>query len=136
MNEGLKKFEELLKTDPEFQAKLKLLVENYKGESTEEAFFNEVLVPFAKEYGISASYEEYQEYIHGQMNVPLSEEEMKQVAGGNGTGKGYGGIACSGIGLGLGGGGGSGTGGGCYFLGGGWGGTACWKEGTTVGLFD
>ena len=68
------------------------------------------------------------------MNTPLSEEEMAQVAGG--YGKGYGAVACSGVGLGLGGGGGNGTGGACLFLGGGWGGDACFHEGETVGLFD
>jgi len=136
MNEGLKKFEELLKNDQEFQKKLQELTQNYTGEASEEAFFNEVLIPFAKEYGISASYEEYKEYIRESMKVPLSEEEMSQVAGGYGSGKGYGAIGCSGVGLGLGGGGGNGTGGGCYFLGAGWGGDACWGEGTTQGLFD
>jgi len=136
MNEGLKKFEELLKNDPDFQKELQKRAENYSGEPDEKAFFDSVLIPFAEEYGISATYEEYQEYIQGLINAPLSAEEMEQVTGGYGSGKGYGGVACAAVGLGLGGGGGNGTGGGCYFLGGGWGGVACIKDGTTVGLFD
>jgi len=35
MNEGLKKFEVLLKTDTAFQEKLKTAMENYTGEQTE-----------------------------------------------------------------------------------------------------
>ena len=48
MNEGIKKFEELQRTDETFQAKLKAAVESYTGENTEEAVFNGVLVPVAK----------------------------------------------------------------------------------------
>ena len=48
MNEGIRKFVELQRTDETFQAKLKAAVESYTGENSEEAVFNGVLVPVAK----------------------------------------------------------------------------------------
>ena len=47
MNDGVRKFEELIKTDEQLQEKLKMALENYTGERTEEAVFNNVLVPAA-----------------------------------------------------------------------------------------
>ena len=139
MNNDIIKFQELLLNDQEFQGKLKEAVKDYKGEATEEAFFQEILVPFAEEYGISASYEEYREYIEKRANEAsreiLTDDELAQISGGTmGKGSGYGGLACSVVGIGLGGGGGNGNGGACYFVGAGWGGTACWGEGETVPL--
>ena len=58
MNEGIKKFEELLKTDEAFQKKLADAAQAYNGEMTEEAIFNNVLVPIASEYGITATIDE------------------------------------------------------------------------------
>ena len=48
MNEGLKKMEELLRTDTAFQEKLKAAMESYTGEQKEEAVFNAILVPLQK----------------------------------------------------------------------------------------
>jgi len=103
MNEGLRKFDELLKTDAAFQEKLKAAVESYTGEKTEEAVFEAVLVPLAKEYGITASFEEYKEYVSGISNDDreLSEDEINQVAGGS-KGAGLGFSLCYGWGLGIG----------------------------------
>ena len=101
MNEGLKKFEELLKTDAAFQGKMKAAMENYTGERTEQAVFEAILVPLANEHGISASYEEFQEYIRTTANgdKELNDDEIDQVAGGT---KGFGASACSQWGFGLG----------------------------------
>lgn len=85
MNEGLKKFEELMKTDAAFQEKLKNALVSYNGEQTEEAVFKEVLAPIAKDYGINADFEEVKAYIGGigtNRSTELSLEEMAQVAGG------------------------------------------------------
>jgi len=125
MNEGLKKFEELMKNDVAFQEKLKTAMESYTGEQTAEAIFEDVLVPLAKEYGISASFEEFKEYVASVSNGDreLSENEVNQVAGGK-TG-GFGIVGCAMIGVGLGGGGGDGTYGGCIAIGGGVGANAC-----------
>jgi len=104
MNDGLKKFEELLKTDTTFQEKLKAAMENYTGEQTDEEVFDGVLIPIAKEYGISASFEEFKEYVANisTEDRELSEDEVNQVAGGT-KGIGFGTTACLGIGVGLGG---------------------------------
>ena len=102
MNEGIKKFEELLRTDESFQTKLKAAVEAYTGEDNEEAVFNGVIIPVAKEYGISASYEEVKEYIRNLSYTDeiVSEDELKQIAGGKGGGFGAG--VCFGVGIGWG----------------------------------
>ena len=124
MNEGLKKFEELMKTDTAFQEKLKAVMENYTGERTEQAVFEGVLLPLAKEYGITATLEEVKEYINnvsGQ-DRELSEDEVNQVAGG----KDFGATACLGWGVGF---GDSGSGK-CVVLGAGDGAGACAGEGT------
>jgi len=126
MNEGFRKFEELLKNDTAFQEKLKSAVESYKGEQTEEAVFEGVLVPVAKEYGIAASFEEFKEYTDHLTNADreLSEDEVNQVAGG-GKGGGFGLTACAVIGIGAGAGAGSESGGACAVIGAGYGKTEC-----------
>ena len=83
------KFRELLLTDAEFQEKLRKASETYKGEKDEKAVFDNVLTPLAKEYGLSATYEEFREYagtFTGGADSELSEDELAQVAGGKGAG--------------------------------------------------
>lgn len=127
MNEGIKKFRDLLLTDEKFQQKLKAAAEAYTGEQTEEAVFSEVLVPLAQEYGISATYDEFHEYVtNGQ---EMDKAELEQLAGGKSGGSGT--TACIAIGYGIGGGGGDGTGGACLAIGGGWGLVHCWGSGKT-----
>lgn len=137
MNSDLKKFEELMRTDPAFQEKLRVAVEKYDGDKTSpEAIFNGVLVPLGKEYGLSATYEEFQEYMKSLTKLgELSDDELEQVAGGKGGG--VGGGFCLGIGAGLGGGGGSddrspANGFGCALLGVGFGGVGCFGSGEPV----
>jgi len=129
MNEGLKKFEELMRNDTAFQEKLKAAVENYTGEQTEQAVFEGVLVPLAKEYGITASFKEFQAYVNGISNEDreLSEDEVNQVAGGKNGG--FGSSVCVGVGVGFGGGSGSEGAGGCVGVGGGMGHYECFGEG-------
>jgi len=134
MNEGLKKFRELLLTDGEFQQKLKNAAEAYAGEQTEEAFFENVLVPAAAEYGIAASYDEFKDYILSMADVEMNTEEIAQVAGGDSKGGGIGGIACAVVGIGAGGGAGGESGGVCAFIGAGWGKTSCVDTGKSVGI--
>ena len=114
MNEGIKKFEELMKTDESFQAKLKAAAETYDGEKTDEAVFNGVLVPVAKEYGISASYEEFKEYMETLASTDeiMDKDELNQIAGGKG--RGFGAAVCYGVGIGVGGGGGDDGGFACF----------------------
>jgi len=128
MNEGLKKFEELMKTDTAFQEKLKVAAESYTGEQTEQAVFEAVLVPLAKEYGISASFEKFMEYVNSIPNEDreLSEDEVSQIAGGT---KGFGSNFCYAIGFG----GGSAGGSFCLVVGGGKGTGSCYGEGHSLG---
>ena len=129
MTEGIKKFAELMNTDEAFQAKLSAAMQSYKGESTPEAVYNNVLSPIAKEYGISVSLEEFNEYVSSQANKDesLSFDELEQVAGGKSGGFGL--TTCAAIGVGVGGGGGDGAGGGCVGIGAGWGHSSCVGEG-------
>ena len=92
-------------------------MESYTGENSEEAVFNGVLVPVAKEYGISVSFEEFKEYINNLASADeiMDNEELKQIAGGKGGGLGA--AVCKYIGFGAGGAGGDGGGIGCIILG-------------------
>ena len=99
MNKDLEKFRELLLTDEEFRNKLQTAMETYNGEQTEEAVFNTVLIPLAAEYGITATFSEFRDYIDGLNGTEMSQDELSQVSGG---GKGYGAIACELYGLGFG----------------------------------
>ena len=132
MTEGIKKFAELMNTDEAFKAKLSAAAESYKGEMTPEAVYNDVLSPLAKEYGISVSLEELNEFISSQgSDESLSFDELGQVAGGKET-SGQGKIACFGPGVGLGGAGGNGGGGGCALIGVGWRKVICSGEGKVM----
>lgn len=135
MKEDLKRFEELLKTDPEFQAKLKAASENYTGDKTLEAVFYNIVEPLAKEYGISGTYEEFEAYLKGvpaEGDAEMGAQELAQVAGG-GKGGGLGAVTCLGIGIGGGAGGGSDSGGVCVGIGFGSGKTECLGTGVSDG---
>lgn len=83
------KFRELLNSDIGFQEKLKKAAEEYTGDQNEKAVFDNLLMPFAEKYGLSASYEEFSEFIRalsGGSDGELSEDELAQVAGGKGSG--------------------------------------------------
>ena len=129
MTEGIKKFAELMNTDEAFKAKLSAAMQSYKGEMTPEAVYNNVLSPIAKEYGISVSLEEFNDYISSQANgdEALSFDELEQVAGGKHGG--FGNTACAAIGVGAGGTGGDGAGSVCALIGVGWGVSTCVGEG-------
>ena len=124
----IRKFQELMNTDEEFQKKLKDALETYTGEKTDEAVFNQVLIPLASEYGITATYDEYKAYIDQLKDQELNNAEISQVAGGKSGGLIAGG--CYVIGHGVGGGGGNGAGVGCALLGVGWGTLTCAGKGS------
>ncbi len=95
------KFRDLYLSDISFQEKLRNAAEAYTGEKDEKAVFDNVLVPLAGEYGLSATYEEFKEFagaFSGETAGELSEDELSQVAGGKGDGL----IACAIAGLGIG----------------------------------
>ena len=132
-NEGLEKFRELLRTDEAFQEKLKTAAANYEGENTDEALFHGVIEPIASEYGVTATFDEYSEYIRTiSDNSELSADELKQVAGGKINGGGLVVIQCKVLGFGAGVGAGAEGGGLCIVIGAGSGSAACVTAGTTV----
>ena len=98
-------------TDDEFRKKLQSATEAYKGEQTEEAIFNNVLVPIAGEYGVTATFEEFKEYMSSLEDGEMNKDELKMVAGGS---KGCGVLYCIYAGLGVGG----TSNGGCLVVGG------------------
>ena len=126
--EDLKKFQKLLISDADFQEKLRKAGEAYTGEQDEKSVYNNLLLPLAKEYGLSATYEEFEEYISGLRadSGELSDDELEQVAGGKISGGGAGAVLCKYIGGGVGAGGTSDTGGGaCVAIGFGYGNALC-----------
>ena len=99
-------FREMLFSDADFQEKFRKAAEAYTGEKDPEAVFDNLLIPFAEEYGLSGTYEDFSgfmESIISEAEGELSEEELSQVAGGNGGGLGKG--ICYSVGVGIGGGG-------------------------------
>ena len=124
------KFRELLLTDADFQEKFKKAAEAYTGEKDEKAVFDNVLVPLAREHGLSATFEEFKEYAASfsrGADGELSEDELSQVAGGKGSG-GKGLFVCAIMGAGFGNTGNPNDN--CFFIGMGVG--ACAAEGATV----
>ena len=87
MNQDIQKFIELLKTDESVSEKLKVSAENYTGEKTLDATFQNLIAPAAEEAGLHFNQEEYQEYVVQQTRAiqELSLDELDQVAGGDYT---------------------------------------------------
>lgn len=131
---NIEKFRELLLTDVAFQKKLQAAVEAYTGEQTEKAVYNNILIPLAGEYNITATYDEFKDYMEKLSDAEMSKDELAQVAGG-GKGQGAGVVGCFGVGMGVGGGGGDGAGAGCAMVGIGWGGAVCKGSGETATPF-
>lgn len=104
--EDLLKYRDLLLNDSDFQKKFLAAAEKYDGDRDEKAVFDKVVLPLGKEYGLSATYEEFKEYTDtfaSKASAELSEDELAQVAGGKGGGLGIG--KCMLFGAGIGGGG-------------------------------
>ena len=103
MNEGIEKFRKLLLTDEDFRSKLKDAMEAYTGEKTEEAVFQNVVIPFAASYGITATYDEFKDYLEhlNSEDTEMDKDEIAQVAGGKHYGLGT--ELCYYIGMGVGG---------------------------------
>ena len=128
--ENLEKCRELFLTDEKFQKKLKAAAEAYTGEQTEEAIFNSILVPLAAEYGITATFDEFKDYIASLNNgAEMSKDELCRIAGGKVNGGGVGINQCNYVGLGLGVVASSESGGVCVLIGGGGGADFCWAGG-------
>jgi len=92
MKEDFLKFMELVKTDESVRNKLEEAVKNYSGDQTEEAAFQAVVAPIAKEAGYDFTIEDIKASVK-----ELDPDEMQQVAGGWGLG-GFCGIIGGGLG--------------------------------------
>ena len=130
MNKDLEKFKELIMTDESFQNKLKDRVEAYNGEQTEEAVFNNVILPVIEEYGITITLEDLKEYAASMEDTDIV-DELSQVSGGESSAYGIFGGTCIGAGVGLGGSFGKEGGIICVVVGAGWGNSNCLGKGVS-----
>lgn len=124
MSAELQKFWDMLNADESLQQKMADAVRNYSGEQTDRAVFEGVVVPLAKEQGITISVDDYISAVQ-----ELSQDEMAQVGGGAAPAVGGGFFGCYGLGGGVGSGGGYGSGGLCLIVGYGIGSTVCMLSG-------
>ena len=113
----------------ELQEKLKAEANQYTGEQTQEAAFEILVMPVAKETGLHFTWEEYREYLEQRVQQ-LDLSEMDQVAAGSSYG--FGAFGCAIVGLGAGGGGGDWTGGACLAVGLGTGALSCLVNGVST----
>lgn len=81
MEKDCKKFLEIIKKDEALQKKLEEAAKNYKGEQTEEAVFEQVIAPIAREADVSFTLDDLKQSVQ-----ELDSDEMEQVAGGWGQG--------------------------------------------------
>ncbi len=135
--EDVKKFHELLSSDPVFQAKVNSAVAEYDGPQDDQEIFEKVLVPVGKEHGLSATFDEFKAYADEapfKEASELSEDELAQVAGGKVevNGGGIGGYGCDGAGIGFGAAIGSKSFGFCCLLGVSKGAALCLTAGATI----
>lgn len=80
-NENIKKFEELLRSDEDVQAKVRAAGSAYEGDKTDErAVFEALIAPVAAELGLPFTYEEGRAYARALK--PLDDDEVSAVAGG------------------------------------------------------
>ncbi len=87
-NTDILKFKELLTADAGFQEKFKKAAESYSGAPDVKSVFDNVLLPLGKEYGLSATFDEFKGYMDslGNRDGELSDDELAQVAGGKADG--------------------------------------------------
>ena len=83
-NTDIQKFKELLATDAGFQEKIKEAADSYTGAPDIKSVFDNLLLPLGKEHGLSATFEEFKEYMDSfsKADGELSDAELAQVAGG------------------------------------------------------
>lgn len=80
-NENVGKFEELLRSSEEIQAKLRAAVDAYDGDGADaQAFFDATIGKLASEAGLPFSYDEGRAFA--MEGVDLDDSELDAVAGG------------------------------------------------------
>lgn len=80
--ENVGKFQELLRSDEELQAKFRAAAEAFEGDKTDEAAsFAAVVVPLAEEAGLPFTLEEARQFM--LLGRELNDAELEAVAGGS-----------------------------------------------------
>ncbi len=96
------KFEELLRSSEELQAKLRSATEAFAGDKTDEqAVFEAIIAPLAEEAGLPFTYDEAKALA--EAGTSLDDEELEAAVGGGETWGGQPESSCIFIGLGVGG---------------------------------
>ena len=104
MNQDLKKFVDLLKTDEALLERMTSASESYTGETNPEAVFQNLFLPIAEEAGCHFTWEEFQEYAEQEVSAikEMNLDEMDQVSGGDSGDGGAIWTKCSHVGFGFG----------------------------------
>ena len=83
MNNSVKLFLGKIHSDEELYARVMEESKAYTGEKTDEAVWDSIMAPIAKETGYDITLEDYKAYVNEiKASEELSEDEMQAVAGG------------------------------------------------------
>ena len=79
---NIEKFEELLRTDEDLQAKLRAAQEAFEGDPADEtSIFDAIVAPLASSLGLPFTFEELKEYA--ESGAEISAEDLDAAAGGS-----------------------------------------------------
>ncbi len=82
MKENISKFQNLINTDTDLQAKIQDAMADFNGDkSDEKEVFDSIIAPIAADAGCEFSYDELVE-SHKSSDEPLDDEELEAVSGG------------------------------------------------------
>ena len=83
MNNDVRTFIEMLRTDKTFQDKIVEAANSYNGEKTDDAIWEKVIAPVASETGYDVTFEDYKAYVNEVISSEeISIDELETVAGG------------------------------------------------------
>ncbi len=84
MSKDAREFVRLFNTDAELQERVAAAAENYEGEQTDQAVFEAVVDPIAKEAGFELTWEEFEQFGQELLasKQELDEDELDQIAAG------------------------------------------------------
>ena len=79
---NIEKFEELLRTDEDLQAKLRAAQEAFEGDAADEdAVFDAIIAPLAASLDLPFTFEELKE--HAENGAEISDDNLDAIAGGS-----------------------------------------------------
>lgn len=84
MSKDVREFAKLVGNDAELQNRIAAAAEQYEGEHTDQAVFQAILDPIAKEQGFDLSWEDLEQYAQELLSneIELDEDELDQIAAG------------------------------------------------------